>query len=108
MWCRVNQLDKACHVCCSLHWVQQATRELGVHSVLQVFNMLWQVCSERSFALGAEARGNGAMGEWEGGSDQAPAPRRDERLRETSLPLRCCMASGPVLSPLQCRAPTEC
>lgn len=40
---RVNQLDKACHICCSLHWVQQATRELGVHSVLETFNMLWQV-----------------------------------------------------------------
>ena len=42
---RLNQLDKACNLCCSLHWVQQAVRELGVHSVLETFNLLWQVCA---------------------------------------------------------------
>ena len=39
---RLHQLDKACHVCCSLHWVQQAIREVGVHSVLETLNSLWQ------------------------------------------------------------------
>jgi hypothetical protein len=39
---RLHQLDKACHLCCSLHWVQQAVREVGVHSVLETMNSLWQ------------------------------------------------------------------
>jgi hypothetical protein len=39
---RLHQLDKACHLCCSLHWVQQAVREIGVHSVLETMNSLWQ------------------------------------------------------------------
>ena len=39
---RLGLFDKAVHICCCLHWVQQAVREVGVFNVLQTMNSLWQ------------------------------------------------------------------